>query len=55
VRTHGGEGGGRYSASRKVVGSVPDEIVGFFNCLSSPDRLCGLVLGVPGYRSRGLS
>jgi hypothetical protein len=42
-------GWGRYAPSRKVVGSVPDEVAGFFNCPSSSDRLWGLVVRVPGY------
>jgi hypothetical protein len=40
------------AVSRKVAGYIPDEFIKFPS-LSNPDRLCGLVVRVPGYRFRG--
>jgi hypothetical protein len=45
-----------YATSRKVVDSKPDKVNNVFDLLnlsSEVDRLCGLLVGVPGYRSRG--
>jgi hypothetical protein len=32
-----------YATSRKVTGSIPDEVIGFFNCLNPSS--CTMVLG----------
>jgi hypothetical protein len=46
---------GRYATKRKVPGSSHEEAIDFFliYLILPADPLCGLVVRVPGYRSRG--
>jgi hypothetical protein len=43
-----------YERERETVVRVTLRFKGFFRSSGSDDRLCGLVVTVPGYRSRGL-
>jgi hypothetical protein len=40
-----------YAANRNVAGSIPIEVIDYFSVCLILDRLCGLVVRVPGYRS----